>query len=147
MRIAWSLFVCALVAGCSGPEGPPINVSGLEIFAPLPGSNAGVAYFSVENNTDATIVVRRVDSPQFERVELHESLLEDGVYRMNALDALTVDSRRAVTLRAGGKHLMLMSPRADLAVGQPVTLILHYDTDGEIVLRATLQSRVQLDED
>lgn len=146
MKYFSALMICVLLAGCSEPSGPPIAVSGLTIYAPLPGTRAGVAYFNLLNDTDSAIVLRRVESPDFGRVEFHESLLVDGVYRMQALEELPIQPQASATLREGGKHLMLMEPRADLEVGQPVTLLLHYDTDGEIVLRATLQSRVQLDE-
>jgi len=135
----------ALAAACSQPDGPPLDVSGLTIYAPLPGSSSGVAYLRLDNNTNEPIAIRRVESPEFETVAFHESLLEDGVYRMRAVDNPIVQPGEPLVLREGGRHLMLMHPKGDLAIGSPVTLLLHYDADGEIVLRATLQSRVSLD--
>ena len=122
-----------------------IDVSGLEIFAPLPGGSTGAAYFRLDNNSGAPIAIHGVESPQFGTVEFHETVLEDGVYRMRILEPPTVDPGESMVLREGGRHLMLMKPVNDPAVGSPVTLRLRYGEDGEIVLRATLQSRVELD--
>lgn len=147
MRIACLLIACTAIASCDKPVGPPLDVSELEVFAPLPGSTAGVAYMTLINNTSTAITVGRVASPDFERVEIHESLLDDGVFRMRELDSLVVDPRRPTQLREGGKHLMLMGPGSDVDIGQPVTLLIYYGEDGEIVLRSTLQARVQLEVD
>ena len=56
---------------------------------------------------------------RFEAVEIHESMLEDGVARMRRISELVIPAHATVTLQSGGLHLMLM--RANLA-GDAVSL-------------------------
>ena len=65
------------------------------------------AYMVLANNSDQAISVSRVASPQFESVALHETKTDNGVARMRALARLDIPAGGTVTLRRGGKHLML----------------------------------------
>jgi len=73
-----------------------------------------------------------VTSPQFARVELHETRLEDGIARMRPVDVLALPSGERVTLAPGGLHLMLLDPARPLAAGGHATLRLQLD-DGWLV--------------
>ncbi len=52
-------------------------------------------------------------------MEIHQTTLENGISRMRRVEELVVPARGSVALERGGKHLMLMSPRA---AGETVTL-------------------------
>ena len=70
-----------------------------------------------------------VMSPEFRKVELHETTVVDGVARMRALDSITVPPGSTVVLERGGKHLMLMRP-----VGAPEAVTLDlYSGDALVV--------------
>ncbi len=123
MRIVLTLGLVALVTlGCSRPAGPPVVVSDIEITPPRPAMSAG--YMTIANNAAGDLNITRVESPQFGRVELHESTIEDGVARMRKLEALTIPPGDSVRLERGGKHLMLMKAAADL---DTVTLNFYSD--------------------
>ena len=111
------------------------------MLAPLPGSAAGVAYMAVENRSDAAVTIHGARSPQFDRVEMHETLVEDGVMKMRPIRELVVDAGDTVIFEQGGKHFMLMGARPDVAVGTSVTLEITHD-GGLLVVAATLQSRI-----
>lgn len=138
-----------LVACADDPAAPPLEVSNLAIFAPLPGSRAAVAYMDIENRRDAPLVISEVSSPEFGRVEIHESVLEDGVSRMRRLDALRIEAHDVVSLTERGKHLMLLAPRGTADVESPVSLHIRFTVpdagDAEIIVRSTLKSRVRLE--
>jgi hypothetical protein len=101
------------------------------------------------------VTLRRVTSPEFARVEMHTTLIDDGLARMMALDSLTIAERSGLTFAPGGPHLMLMEPVSALSVGDVVTLEFHFDYDEEyaadeqgpqngngfLAVRAPLQSR------
>jgi copper(I)-binding protein len=122
MRIP-TLVLALLLAACGAPEAP-VTVSDVDITKPLPGRHMSAGFFVIANNTDDAIRITHVESPQFERVEIHESTVEDGIARMRELGELLVPARGSVTLERGGKHLMLMRPQ-DL--GESVTL--HFFSD------------------
>lgn len=98
-----------LLAACGAPK-PPLVVSELEITKPVPGRHMSAGYLVLTNNTDEALRITGVESPQFGRVEIHETRIIAGVSRMRELEELAVPAHGSVALRRGGKHLMLMQP-------------------------------------
>ena len=98
----------------------------------------------VENRSNAAITIHGARSPQFDRVEMHESLMEDGVMKMRPIGDLVVDAGDSVVFEQGGRHFMLMGANSDVAVGTSVTLEVSHD-NGLLIVAATLQSRIPAD--
>lgn len=71
-------------------------------------------YFTLTNHTAHTIVITEVRSPQFGSVQMHESVVEDGIARMVELGDLTLAANSSVEFLPGGKHLMLMQAADEL---------------------------------
>ena len=136
--------LAALAGGCSQPAGPSIVVSDVRVFAPVAGSGAGVAYMTITNNSDRTITIESIRSPHFDRVEMHETILEDDVSRMRSLGAVEVAPGAAVEFTPGGKHLMLMGIGPETGPGTSVDIELAYD-DGLMLVSATMLDRLQAD--
>lgn len=114
MRIAWLILVAAACLGaCEREASPPVVITDIEITTPRPGSNMSAGYLEIRNNSKEPLAITRVASPQYGKVELHESIIEDGIARMRPLDALDIAPGQATRLERGGKHLMLMAPVAD----------------------------------
>lgn len=131
----------ATALGCTQRPSPTIAISAVVVFAPLPGSAMSAAYFEIDNSTAQEVVINQFESPQFARIELHETRISEGVARMRELPSLVVPAHSTVTLTEGGKHLMLMQPRVDLRPGQAVTITLRDATGEMYTLDAELQSR------
>ncbi len=108
------LFVALIVAACSSEPGPPLSISDVIVKRPMPGMHMSAGYFTLTNNSQEAIVITGVRSPQFGSVEMHESVVEDGVARMVELDDLALPPGATVEFIPGGKHLMLMRPAEDL---------------------------------
>ncbi len=102
-------FFAALVilAACGAPR-PPLVASDVEITRPIPGRHMSAGFFVLENTTGTDIRITGATSSQFGAVEIHETTMEDGVSRMREIEALIVPAHGSVTLKRGGKHLMLM---------------------------------------
>ena len=109
-----ALLACLFLAACGGAAKPPLVATDIVITQPMPGRQMSAGYISLANNTNAAISITRVVSTDFEAVEMHESLLEDGVAKMRRIDKLTIPANSSVTLERGGKHLMLMRPTGAL---------------------------------
>lgn len=132
---------CALIA-CQRDPGPAIDIADVRIIAAMPGSSAGVAYLSIRNNSDNAIEINAIRSPQFERVEIHETTIDaQGVARMTQLEQLAIPAGDTAEFRAGGMHLMLIDAKPDTAAGTPVTLEIDYN-EGLLLVSATLQRRL-----
>jgi len=109
MRIGVLLAVI-LVSACSTEPQAPLVATDVVVTRPVPGMQMSAAYLSLTNHTDETIRISRVVSTQYESVQLHESIVKDGVARMRAIPVLEIPAGETITLQRGGKHLMLMHP-------------------------------------
>jgi len=135
MRTATIVLLLALF-GCAEETGPPLVASDIEITRPMAGMDMSAGYLTLNNNTGTAIVVTQVQSPQFARVEIHETTIEDGISKMRALDSLTVPANGSARLERGGKHLMFMQARdlkdsvtLQLMSGETLLLSVQYRFD------------------
>ena len=88
----------------------PSNATSLAGYAVL--SNAGSKGLSVVSASSAA----------FGRVEMHETLMENGIAKMRALDKLEIAAGGKVEFVPGGKHFMLINPRPGLRSGDAVAI-------------------------
>ena len=109
-RVAAALLL-TLLGACNSDVQAPLVATHVEITAPRPGSNMSAGYLTLHNNTDQPIAIDTVQSPQFARVEIHETSLENGIARMRRIEQLVVAAHGSVVLERGKRHLMLMQPR------------------------------------
>ena len=109
----FALLLVLLVGACSS-DTPPLTISDVVVKKPVPGMMMSAGYFSLSNNTSEPVVITHVTSQQFGAVEMHESVVEDGIARMIKLGDLTVAPESTVDFVPGGKHLMLMRPGENL---------------------------------
>ena len=135
------LSLLVFIGACEKEQGPPVVISDVRVLAPMPGSAMGVAYMSIANRGEETITIDAVSSPQFEKVEMHETTITDGVSRMRRLDQVQIQSGATAVFEAGGKHLMLMDATPDTAPGSPVTLEINHN-NGLLIVSATMQARL-----
>jgi copper(I)-binding protein len=115
------LFCAGLLSACS-IERVPLTATDVTITKPRPGMQITAAHLTLSNNTTQAITITRVTSPEFEIVEMHESVLEDGMVRMYRLGDLMILPGRSVQFEPGAKHLMLMRPIGEF---DSVTLVFY----------------------
>ena len=143
------LFVpvlCVLVIACNPPAGPPLTISKMVVLEPLPGTNVTAAYLTLDNNSNQPIAIEKVTSPQFARVAMHETVIQDEVARMVSLVPLIIDRQSSVQFEPGGKHLMMSDPPQEVTLGLPVTVEFHYNINGLLIVTTTVSSRDDLPE-
>ena len=121
-----ALALCA--SACSEEQHAPLSVTDVTVTRPLPGMSMSAGYFTIENNGDTVFIITAISSPQFARVDMHETIIEDDVSRMRSIDALHIEPGQRVRFEPGGKHLMLT--RADTI---PDTVTLNF-LSGETLL-------------
>lgn len=115
---------------CSGYSGPPLSATDIRITRPLPGTSMSAGYLVLDNHGNQQIVVTAIDSPQFARVDMHETIIENDVSRMRGIDELRIDPGESIRFEPGGRHLMLLEPQDSL---HTVTLNIY---SGETLLLA-----------
>jgi copper(I)-binding protein len=133
-----SVSLCAvtflIVLACSS-EQPPLLAQDLKIARPVPGMSMGAGYLTLENNSEKPISITRVHSPELVSVEMHESVLEDGVSRMYKLQEVVILPGQSVRFEPGGKHLML---RYRATIPARVTLQFYAEETLMLSLGATI---------
>lgn len=127
-RLFVTIVTLTLAAGCGGNEGPPVVATGVVVTAPGAGMPMAAGYLQIANRSGNDIRITRVSSPEYGSVEMHETVVEDGIARMRAIPVLEIASGETVVFERGGRHLMLMRP-----VGEPRTITLNFYS-GDVLL-------------
>jgi copper(I)-binding protein len=110
----------------------------LEIKAPwsratAKGARVGVGYLAIVNKGAAPDRLVSATADVAEKVELHETGMDNGVMTMRGLpDGVEIKPGETLTLKPGGLHLMLMGLKQPLAQGREVHLTLNFAKAGPV---------------
>lgn len=116
-----ALFVAAALAACQpAPTDPVFEEAWIRSLPPGVKMTAGFGL--LKNETGQDIEFNRFGSPAFKSVSLHETVVVDGVSKMQEVDSLTLASGESVELAPGGYHLMLMMPMASISPGRNISV-------------------------
>lgn len=93
-----------------------------------PGTPMGVGYMVITNSGDLDITLVAADSTRAGHVSIHESLMHNGMMRMQPLkDGLTIPAGGAVELKPHSYHLMLEQLPQPLVEGEKIPVRLDFD--------------------
>ncbi len=127
-----SLLSLSLFAASLHAAEPAVALSGAWVRALPPTQAVTAAYVSIHNPGTQAVSVSGASVAGAGRVEMHETLTEAGLTRMQQLTTLTVAPGETRALQPGGAHLMLFElermPRegeslrlcVELSGGEPV---------------------------
>ena len=122
MRRLITLMVLTLASIEAASAAGRLEVTGAWIRTAPPGAMMLAGYATLRNTGDAPLTVIGADSEAFGDVSLHESIEIDGVARMSALGSIEIAAGASVVLAPGGKHLMLMRPKAEPKSGGSIKI-------------------------
>lgn len=74
---------------------------------PNPGGQGPAAGYMTIHGGEQPVKLLRVTSEGAMRIEMHESVEDNGVMKMKALDSVDVPARTEVKFAPGGRHLMI----------------------------------------
>lgn len=98
----------------------PLEVTDGWIREAPPGLMTLAGYARLKNNSNQPITIVKVESSGFAEVQAHESIIENGMASMRAIDALRIAAHEQATFSPAGKHLMLMGAARVLKQGDTV---------------------------
>ena len=111
-------------------QGPAVKIDGAWARATVPGQKGTGAFMTLTAEQPLRLVA--VSSPVAGVSEIHEMKMEGDVMRMRALPALELPAGKAVALRPGGHHLMLMDLKQPLVKDTQVPVTLRFvDAQGK----------------
>lgn len=107
-----------------------VTVSEPWVRATVPQQKATGAFMKLQSAQDAKLISAK--SVVAGVVEVHEMAMDAGVMKMRAVDGLALPMGKAVDLKPGGYHVMLMDLKSQLKEGDVVPLTLTFETkDGK----------------
>ena len=110
------------IVACSDEHMAPLVAADVEISPARPGTSMRAAYLTLQNNTGTPIQITSAASPDFDRVEFHESIVENDIARMRPVAVLIIEPNAELVLERGGLHLMLMRPADGAATRERIRL-------------------------
>ncbi|NCV39883.1 MAG: copper chaperone PCu(A)C [Betaproteobacteria bacterium] len=100
------------------------------VRATVKGQQATGAFMKL--STDSPMRLIQVQSPVAGLVEIHEMKMDKDVMKMAAIAGLDLPAGRAVELKPGGFHVMLMQLKQEIKEGETVPLTLVFESkDGK----------------
>lgn len=112
-------------------SGPVIADAWVRSVPPTARMTAG--YLSVFNPGPEELVIVGAESPLFGSIELHGTVMSDGVARMRYQDTVAVPAGEVVHFEPGGLHMMMMQPLDEIP------------SDGQIEISLVLENGERLE--
>lgn len=135
------LILAILLTGCDSLKSNGITFNDLTVYAPRAGSRVTAGFTNIINKSADAVTITSISSPQFNIVEIHETAIINGVARMVKIEALTIPEHQSVTLKPGGKHLMLIDPKKFITEGEEINLIIELSRNETVMLSTSAVSR------
>ena len=79
-------------------------------------------YMSISNTGSEAVRILSVSSDAFSNVEVHQTIMQDGMMHMEQVPALTIEPNSQLDLKPGGIHLMLMQPLEPTRPGDKIRI-------------------------
>ena len=134
-----SLSIILLAAAGLAHAGVPLEVTGAWVAEAPPGARAQAAYMTVRNVGGAPQALVAASSPACAVVELHRTVDDGTVSRMEKVPRLSIAPGEVATFAPGGLHLMLIDPRDRLAAGSVVPIELRLESGASIGVDARVR--------
>lgn len=133
---------CMVVAQAVLAGDKTLRIADAWVREPPPTQEVLAAYMRIHNDAFDPRRITAVSSPDFRSVEMHRTVMQDGLARMVPQPDIVIPARGEVVLEPGGYHLMLIGPLKPLRAGNRVTIRLQLGTD----LQQTVEAEVRQDD-
>lgn len=138
MRLSFPLSLAFLaLLGCSpaSQEVPPEPVSDAWVRLPAVDGRPAAAYFVLSGGNRGDTLIA-IDSERVATIELHETINEDGVMRMQPIMSAHVPAGELLRFEPGGRHAMLFGLDPEITAGTPLALNFRFDSGRDVQIEA-----------
>lgn len=92
------------------------------------------------NNSTSDIQIESVTTQATDRIEFHETVIENGTSKMRSLEhGFRIPAHKETLLEPGGNHIMLMDLQQDLLAGDRLDLTLRFSDGSEQTVSAEIR--------
>jgi len=135
-RLLHSAFSICLATLSIAHAETAIQINDAWIRTAPPSAKVMAGYMTITNQSQQTISITNINSPQFKKVEVHRSVMDGGMMRMKKIEPLTLKGQQKISLKPGSYHLMLIKPVHAIARGEQVRFNFSFDNGDKLTLTA-----------
>jgi len=88
-------------------------------------------YMTIHNPQSKTVSIVSLSSDAFDSIEIHQTIAQDGMMRMERIPILIIEPDSTVQLTPGGLHLMMMNPGEPTQIGDSIEILILFDDGSE----------------
>ena len=118
----------------------PAQAADIELIQPwvrvTPGQRTGALYLTLHNGGSESDRLVAVSTPMAQRADLHASVEEDNVVRMQKIDGIELSPGGSVPMESGGLHIMLVGLDPNVKPGSSLPVTFRFQRAGDIVISA-----------
>lgn len=130
--LLWPAVVaCAFFTAEAGAK-PTHDIAVKDAKIVVTGTGPAAGYMTLINRTTKADKLIGAKSAVASKVMIHETVEEDGVLKMRHAKSFDVPASGKLTLKPGGRHLMLMGLKPEVKPGTKITLELRFQNAGTV---------------
>lgn len=141
MKTLTLIAVSTVALATSAHAAPAAKVAATDAWCrpTVAGALAAGCYVTLTAKAEDRLV--SVESPAAARGEIHTMSMDGGVMRMRKLpDGLALPAGKAVALKPGADHLMLIGPKVQLKEGAKVPMTLKFKSAPPLTIEAVVKT-------
>jgi len=96
-------------------------------------------YMTIRNTQANAVSIIAIRSDAFTSVDIHRTIAEDGMMRMEPVPTLVIEPNSSVQLAPGGLHLMMMNPAEPTKPGDVLQIVIELDDGSTQSLNMTVK--------
>jgi copper(I)-binding protein len=123
------LTTLTLLTACGQSSKESFSTEGAWVREGPPNAGALAGYVTIKNHTDQDRTLVMAKSEQFNVVEIHRTIVENGVAKMRRQKDLPIPAGSSLVLEPGSYHLMLMTPKSAFKANDEVTVTVSLKHD------------------
>ena len=127
------LFIAlTLLVACNQSPQASFSTEGAWVREGPPNAGALAGYVTITNHTDQDRKLVLAKSEQFNVVEIHRTIVENGVAKMRRQKDLPIPAGGSLVLEPGSYHLMLMTPKSAFKANDEITVTVSLQANDDI---------------
>ncbi|MCB1171966.1 MAG: copper chaperone PCu(A)C [Leptospiraceae bacterium] len=103
-----------------------LGISDMWVREPLKGMGMTAGYMKLSNQGPESIELTKAECPDFEKLELHETIMDGDVMKMRPVESLTIKPGETLELKPHAHHLMLIGPKKEIKAGDSLEITLYF---------------------
>lgn len=125
------------LAACADPAPLYVDQAWVQLNANPKAPSSG--YFTIHGGPE-DVTLRSVQTEGAINIEMHDSVMKDGMMTMTPIDSVAVPAKTKVAFAPGGKHLMIFSINPAVVKAGKMTIMFIFSNGDRLPVDATIRS-------